>query len=108
MGDMQTEVQAVLDRLVGSGAERGLQVAVYRHGEQVVDAVAGVSQVLRDDVAGPLGVAGELFFGVPAEWGRRPVGDDHTAGGHGGRAVEHADPLQHGTVHRSDVPRPML
>ncbi|HEU4946779.1 MAG TPA: serine hydrolase domain-containing protein [Kribbella sp.] len=26
-----------------------------------------ISQVLRDDVAGPLGVADELFFGVPAD-----------------------------------------
>jgi hypothetical protein len=34
-----TEVQAVLDRLVGSGAERGLQVSVYRHGEQVIDSL---------------------------------------------------------------------
>jgi hypothetical protein len=33
----------VLDRLVGPGSERGLQVAVHRDGEQVVDAVAGVA-----------------------------------------------------------------
>jgi len=41
--DIQTQVQAEVDRLVDSGAERGLQVAVYRDGEQVVDAVAGVA-----------------------------------------------------------------
>jgi CubicO group peptidase (beta-lactamase class C family) len=41
--DVQQEVQEAIDRLVASGAERGLQVAVYRHGEQVVDAVAGIA-----------------------------------------------------------------
>jgi len=43
MSDVQQQVQQAIDRLVESGAERGLQVAVYRHGEQVVDAVAGVA-----------------------------------------------------------------
>ena len=43
MNDMQQRVQEAIDRLVESGAERGLQVAVYRHGDQVVDAVAGVA-----------------------------------------------------------------
>jgi CubicO group peptidase (beta-lactamase class C family) len=43
MNDVQQRVQEALDRLVESGTERGLQVAVYRHGEQVVDAVAGVA-----------------------------------------------------------------
>src|SRR5215211_8529260 len=43
MNDIQQQVQEAIDRLIESGAERGLQVAVYRHGEQVVDAVAGVA-----------------------------------------------------------------
>ena len=43
MNDLQQQVQRAIDELVESGAERGLQVAVYRHGEQVVDAVAGVA-----------------------------------------------------------------
>jgi CubicO group peptidase (beta-lactamase class C family) len=43
MNDVQQQVQEAIDRLVESGAERGLQVAVYRHGEPVVDAVAGVA-----------------------------------------------------------------
>ena len=43
MRDLQQQVQEAIDGLVGTGAERGLQVAVYRHGEQVVDAVAGVA-----------------------------------------------------------------
>jgi len=43
MNDLQQQVQEAIDGLVESGAERGLQVAVYRHGEQVVDAVAGVA-----------------------------------------------------------------
>lgn len=33
----------VLDELIGSGAERGLQVAVYRHGEPVVSRAAGLA-----------------------------------------------------------------
>ncbi|WP_440098070.1 serine hydrolase domain-containing protein [Streptosporangium sp. H16] len=40
---MQKRVQEAADKLVESGAERGLQVAAYRHGEQVVDVVAGVA-----------------------------------------------------------------
>ena len=43
MNDLQRQVQQAIDGLVDSGAERGLQVAVYRDGEQVVDAVAGVA-----------------------------------------------------------------
>jgi CubicO group peptidase (beta-lactamase class C family) len=43
MTDIQQQVQQAIDRLVESGAERGLQVAVYRNGEQVVDAVAGIA-----------------------------------------------------------------
>ncbi len=43
MNDIQHQVQDAIDELVESGAERGLQVAVYRHGEPVVDAVAGVA-----------------------------------------------------------------
>src|SRR5215218_3753780 len=41
MRELQQQVQGAIDELVESGTERGLQVAVYRDGEQVVDAVAG-------------------------------------------------------------------
>ena len=41
--DVQEQVQEAIDRLVESGAERGMQVAVYRHGELVADAVAGIA-----------------------------------------------------------------
>jgi CubicO group peptidase (beta-lactamase class C family) len=41
--DLQQQVQRAIDEMVESGAERGLQVAVYRNGEQVVDAVAGIA-----------------------------------------------------------------
>ncbi|MGV9303873.1 serine hydrolase domain-containing protein [Nonomuraea sp. NPDC003727] len=34
-------IQKTIDELVASGAESGVQVAVYRHGELVVDATAG-------------------------------------------------------------------
>src|SRR2546430_16113599 len=40
---IQTDVQQVIDEMVESGAERGLQVAVYQSGNQIVDAVAGVA-----------------------------------------------------------------
>ena len=43
MSDLQKKVQTAIDELVESGAERGMQVAVYRHGAQVADAVAGVA-----------------------------------------------------------------
>nr|BFE86971.1 hypothetical protein GCM10020093_095720 [Planobispora longispora] len=43
MSDLQKNVQAAIDELVESGAERGVQVAVYRRGELLVDAVAGVA-----------------------------------------------------------------
>jgi CubicO group peptidase (beta-lactamase class C family) len=43
MTDIQYQVQQAIDRLIESGTERGLQVAAYRNGELVVDAVAGVA-----------------------------------------------------------------
>ncbi|MEZ0073757.1 serine hydrolase domain-containing protein [Planotetraspora sp. GP83] len=43
MADLQKDVRAAIDELVESGAERGVQVAVYRRGELLVDAVAGVA-----------------------------------------------------------------
>ena len=41
MSELQDQVQQAIDQLVESGTERGVQVAVFRRGEQVVDAVAG-------------------------------------------------------------------
>ena len=46
MNDLQGRVQAKIDDLVASGAELGLQVAVYWHGELIVDAVAGVADAM--------------------------------------------------------------
>jgi CubicO group peptidase (beta-lactamase class C family) len=43
MDDIQTQIQQAADGLVESGDERGLQVAVYRNGAQVADAVAGIA-----------------------------------------------------------------
>jgi CubicO group peptidase (beta-lactamase class C family) len=43
MTDVQKQVQETIDQLVESGVERGVQVAVYRNGGLVVDAVAGVA-----------------------------------------------------------------
>jgi CubicO group peptidase (beta-lactamase class C family) len=43
MTDVPKRVQQAVDELVDSGAERGLQVAVYQRGELWVDAVAGLA-----------------------------------------------------------------
>jgi CubicO group peptidase (beta-lactamase class C family) len=43
MPDPQATIQAILDELVASGEECGLQVAVYHHGQPIVDAWAGVA-----------------------------------------------------------------
>ena len=43
MREVQQQIQDAIDELVDAGTERGLQVAVYRDGEQVVDAVAGIA-----------------------------------------------------------------
>jgi CubicO group peptidase (beta-lactamase class C family) len=43
MSDLQQQVQRAIDQLVDSGAERGVQVAVYQHGALVVDAVSGIA-----------------------------------------------------------------
>ena len=41
--DAQKQVQTAINQLVDAGAERGLQVAVYRGPDLVVDAVAGIA-----------------------------------------------------------------
>jgi CubicO group peptidase (beta-lactamase class C family) len=58
MGKLQQQVQQAIDQLVESGTERGVQVAVYRDGEQVVDAVAGVA----DPASGRPVDAGTVFY----------------------------------------------
>ena len=58
MKDLQKRVQEAIDELVESGTEKGLQVAVYRHGEQVVDAIAGVA----DHETGRLAASDTPFY----------------------------------------------
>jgi CubicO group peptidase (beta-lactamase class C family) len=48
MRDAQNQVQEAIDQLVESGTERGLQVAVYRGAELVVDAVSGIADPATD------------------------------------------------------------
>lgn len=43
MSRIQEKIQRRIDTLVGTGAETGVQVAVYRDGELIVDAVAGTA-----------------------------------------------------------------
>ena len=63
MSELQTQVQQAIDELVESGAERGVQVAVYRRGEQVVDAVAG----LADPATGRKVESGTPFYNFSLE-----------------------------------------
>jgi CubicO group peptidase (beta-lactamase class C family) len=58
MDDIQRQVQQAIDELVEAGTERGVQVAVYRDGRQVVDAVAGVA----DPDSGRPVDAGTVFY----------------------------------------------
>ncbi|MGI5216715.1 serine hydrolase domain-containing protein [Nocardia sp. CA-290969] len=43
MPALQGRIQSAIDEFVDTGAETGLQVAVYRHGALVADAVAGIA-----------------------------------------------------------------
>src|ERR687893_47014 len=58
VNELQQQVQQAINELVKSGAERGLQVSVYQHGEQIVDAVAGVA----DPSSGRHVTTDTLFF----------------------------------------------
>jgi CubicO group peptidase (beta-lactamase class C family) len=58
MSEIQQQVQEAIDQLVESGTERGVQVAVYRDGEQIVDAVAGVA----DPASGRPVTSGTVFY----------------------------------------------
>ena len=59
MSDVQTTVQALLDEIVATGTEHGLQVAAYHHGDLVVDAWAGTA-----DTAAGKPVDGRTLFTV--------------------------------------------
>lgn len=65
MADLQERVQASLDELVVSGAETGLQAAVYTRGRLIADAVSGQA----DPAAGTAVSSGTLFFAVSAAKG---------------------------------------
>jgi CubicO group peptidase (beta-lactamase class C family) len=58
MSTVQKQVQDAIDQLVQAGAERGIQVAAYRDGELVVDAVAGVA----DPATGRLVTSSTPFY----------------------------------------------
>ena len=62
MDSLQDQVQVLLDELVASGRENGVQAAVYRRGELVVDAVAGVA----DPATGTPVSARTLFYAASA------------------------------------------
>nr|WP_308403368.1 serine hydrolase domain-containing protein [Streptomyces sp. Tu102] len=54
MPSLQQKVQGVLDELVESGDETGLQIAVFHRGVRVVDAVAGVADSRTGRKAAPV------------------------------------------------------
>src|SRR3981081_2978580 len=58
MTNAQKHVQDKIDQLVETGAERGIQVAAYRDGELMVDAVAG----LADPTTGRLVTSSTPFY----------------------------------------------
>jgi CubicO group peptidase (beta-lactamase class C family) len=58
MGDVQEVVAGIADELVGSGAERGLQVAAYVDQQRVVDVSAGIA----DPTTGRPVRGGTLFY----------------------------------------------
>lgn len=59
MADPESSIQSLLDELVASGDEHGLQLAVYQHGDLVIDAWAGVA-----DPATGTPVTSETLFTV--------------------------------------------
>src|SRR3989442_11672333 len=66
--EAQKEVQEAMDRLVDTGAERGLQVAVYRGADLVVDAVAGIA----DPESGRRVTPGTPFYNFSVGKGAAP------------------------------------
>ncbi|HEY9854624.1 MAG TPA: serine hydrolase domain-containing protein [Stenomitos sp.] len=66
MTKLQPTVQLLLDDLVASGAEVGLQVAAYYQGELVVDAWAGMADATRPVTADTLFTAFSATKGVTA------------------------------------------
>ncbi len=111
---LATAVDALLDELVGSGAEVGLQVAVIRNGRTVVDAAHGVADPLTAAPVDPgtLFWAGSTAKGVAAAVAhvlveRGALADDMRVaevwpefGAHGKDAVT----LRHVLLHTAGVP----
>lgn len=113
--EAQARVGALLDRLVASGAEGGLQVAAYLDGEPIVDACAGPAgppgdRALRPDTPVHSFSTGKGFTAtlvhVLAERGlldyRTPIADVWPEfGAHGkGRAT-----VRHALTHAAGVPQ---
>jgi CubicO group peptidase (beta-lactamase class C family) len=80
MIDIQQQVQKAVGDLVDSGAERGLQVAVYPRGELTVDAVAGLpdqstGRAVTSDILFHVTSTGKgLTATAPAQAGPRHTG----------------------------------
>jgi CubicO group peptidase (beta-lactamase class C family) len=114
--DVQDRVQAAIDRLVSSGPEVGLQVAVIEQGRVVVDAVSGLADARRGLPVAP----STLFFAYSAAKGvasavahvlveRGQLDDDLPVvdvwpefGAHGKERVT----LRHVLLHTAGVPAP--
>jgi CubicO group peptidase (beta-lactamase class C family) len=62
MSDLQAQIQGLIDELVESGAENGVQVAVYQRGDLLVDAVSGTA----DPATGRAVTSDTLFYSASA------------------------------------------
>ena len=62
MSDLQERTQDLINDLVRSGSEDGLQVAVYRRGELLVDAVAGDTTLIGADQEAARPVGSDTLF----------------------------------------------
>jgi CubicO group peptidase (beta-lactamase class C family) len=63
---LQDRVRAAAEELVASGAERGVQVAVYRQGEQVAEVAAGIADPASGRPVEPGTVFGNYSIGKGA------------------------------------------
>jgi CubicO group peptidase (beta-lactamase class C family) len=97
MREIQEQVQRHLDTLVGTGAETGVQVAVYRDGTLIVDAVAGTATGRPVTSSTPIfGFSIGNGTGLPARQDRRPAEENSVAFGWpgAGGSYAYADPAR--------------
>jgi hypothetical protein len=98
---LQHRIQYVLDELVASGTETGLQVAVDHRGHRVVDAVAGVADSRTGRPVGPE----TLFFSFSTGKGMAAL-IAHLLVGNGLVGYDTRRPRSAGPAEEAAVPTP--